>query len=468
MAPSEGIVPENQKLAKVVPIFKSKSRCEFSNYRPISLLPTLYKILEKVVHKRIYGFLSINKMISKCQFGFREKHSTVNAVTTFIIDIIDAFENKTPTLSIFLDLSKAFDTIDHDILLTKLQFFGIRGIANLWFKSYLENRTQYVQYNTGLSTKKTIKCGVPQGSVLGPLLFVIYVNDLSHSLNHCKCIQFADDTTLYLSDRNLAKLFSNVNEDLYYLTDWFRANKLSLNVGKTNYMLFSRQNFNDLNMRVSIAGQDIEQVENFKFLGIILDSHLTWKHHITACTATLRKSMWAINKVQNFVPLEQLKSLYYALVYSRLTYGIVLWGSAYACHLEPLYRVQKKIIRIITGSGVNVHSEPLFKYLSFLKLGDIYRLETAKFTFLYMHQSLPLPLQNIFVMNNTIHSHETRQSHHLHMIKPRTNIALNSILCKGPSVWNSLNNDLKDKKTIKSFSSSLRHDIVSGYSFSAI
>ena len=170
-------------------------------------------------------------------------------------------------------------------------------------------------------------------------------------------------------------------------------------------MFFSRQRLDDINIRVKIVEQDIERVEHFKFLGIIIDSTLTWKHHISACIATLRKFMWAINKVKYLVPLEQLKSLYYAPVYSRLIYGIVLWGTAYPSHLEPLYRMQKKIIRILTGSDVNSHTEPLFKYLNFLKLYYIYHVETTKFMFLYSHSALPESLQNIYVTNDLIHSH---------------------------------------------------------------
>ena len=195
---------------KIIPIYKAKDKKDISNYRPISLLPIISKILEKVVHKNLYTFLEKNKVLYASQYGFRKNRSTVNAITELVCHITNAFENKQNTLSVFLDLSKAFDTIDHNILLHKLEFYGVRGLALNWFQSYLTDRKQYVLYNNVQSQTLGITCGVPQGSVLGPLLFLIYVNDIANYLTHSKLISFADDTTVFLSSKCINDLNTKI------------------------------------------------------------------------------------------------------------------------------------------------------------------------------------------------------------------------------------------------------------------
>ena len=208
-----GLVPDMAKLAKIIPIYKAKDKKNISNYRPISLLPVISKILEKVVHKNLYTFLEKNKVLYP-SMGFKKNRSTVNAITELVCHITNSMENKQNTLSVFLDLSKAFDTINHKILVHKLEFYGVRGLALNWFRRYLTDRKQYVLYNNVKSQTLEITRGVPQGSVLGPLLFLIYVNDIPNCLTHSKVISFADDTTVFSSSKCIDNLYKNVNSDL--------------------------------------------------------------------------------------------------------------------------------------------------------------------------------------------------------------------------------------------------------------
>ena len=216
----QGIVPDEMKIAKVIPIFKAKNKELFTNYRPISLLPVISKILEKVVHCRLYSFLTRYNILNDSQYGFRHKHSTINAITEITNDIMSSFDMKHTSLAVYLDLSKAFDTIDHSILLKKMEHYGIRGISLEWFKSYLSQRVQYVTYKSTNSMSLKIPCGVPQGSVLGPLLFILYSNVIPNSLKYSKSILFADDTTVYISGEDVTYLTRCLNHDLSQLNDW--------------------------------------------------------------------------------------------------------------------------------------------------------------------------------------------------------------------------------------------------------
>ena len=235
---STGVVPSRLKIAQVIPIFKNGDCHDSCNYRPISVLPVFSKILERNMHKRLYNFISRFNILDNCQFGFRPNRSSYMAILKVYNIISNDLDNKKHTLGIFLDLSKAFDTINHDILLSKLTHYCIRGNAFDWFRSYLTDRSQCVSYNRCNSSFSNICRGVPQGSILGPLLFIIYMNDITMSSRFFSYILFADDTNLLASDSNLTRLINTSNGELAKVSTWLKANKLSLNIKKTTYMLF--------------------------------------------------------------------------------------------------------------------------------------------------------------------------------------------------------------------------------------
>ena len=279
----KGICPDDLKIARVTPVFKGGDDKELGNYRPISVLPCFSKILERIMYNRLYNHLVKNKILRSKQFGFQKGHSTEHAIIHLIDQIINNFENNEYTLGVFIDLSKAFDTVDHKILLKKLNLYGINGSNIHWFENYLTNRKQFLTFNDKNTPFANITCGVPQGSILGPLLFLIYVNDLCSASNILDPM-FADDTNLFYSHQNISSLFMTVNNELDKIGEWFKANKLSLNVKETKYTFFHKNSIKD-NIPVKlpalkIANREIERTNAIKFLGILLDENISWKNHI--------------------------------------------------------------------------------------------------------------------------------------------------------------------------------------------
>ena len=281
---STGKHPDLFKISKTIPIFKKGSRTVVSNYRPISLLSNLNKILEKLVHSRMYKFLDDYKCIYSLQFGFRAKHSTTHALIDITEKVRSALDNKNYACGVFVDLQKAFDTVNHDILLAKLNHYGIRGIANEWFSSYLSNRSQYVSILGFDSSTLPIQHGVPQGSVLGPLLFLIYINDLHLAIKHSKVYHFADDTN-FLNINNSPKIMQKqINFDLKYLYKWLLANKISLNCSKTEIIIFGKPNYK---FEIKMNGHKIVPSRYIKYLGIYIDDKLNFNY---PCNLLLKKS----------------------------------------------------------------------------------------------------------------------------------------------------------------------------------
>ena len=293
-----GIFPDELKLAKVIPLFKSGDTMLTNNYRPVSILPLFSKVLEKLMYDRLLSFVKKYQLLYKYQFGFREYHGTDIALTVLTDKIMSAFDEGDIVLGVFLDLSKAFDTVNHEILLMKLHKYGIRGLAYKWFSTYLSNRQQYVSFNGNDSQPQVIKCGVPQGSILGPLLFLLYVNDIANASSVLFMILFADDTNVFVQGKNINKMFNTMNGELQKLAEWMCINKLSLSVKKTEYIIFSLKRISVSEKQIVLNGIPIERVKMFKFLGGLIDEHLTWDQHVLFIKKKLLKG-WEFFIKQN-------------------------------------------------------------------------------------------------------------------------------------------------------------------------
>ena len=343
------------------------------------------------MYNRLACFISRFHILFGHQFGFRSKHSTDLALIELVDSVTHALNNKICAACVFIDLSKAFDTIGHSILLSKLEHFGIRGVALQWFADYLNNRYQFTSIKGCDSDRLNIKHGVPQGSILGPLLFLFYINDLHYSSSILSFTLFADDTTIFYSSPQLSSLINTLNIELAQVSSWFKANKLSINHAKTNFIVFSKSyRPEDVDLPpVIIDGISITRVFSAKFLGIIIDHKLSWSEHISSVNKVICRNSGVISKIRHFLPASSLVLLYNTLIYPYLNYCNIVWASVSNTKMYSLFVSQKRAIRICTFSSPREHSAPLFAQLHTLSIADINKLHTGIFMYKFTHNLLP-------------------------------------------------------------------------------
>ena len=336
-------------------------------------------------------------------------------------------------------------------MLHKLQFYGIRGICNSWFANYLSNRKQLTEIGNSKSSHKYLTTGVPQGSILGPILFLIYINDIKTCTNKLSILSYADDTTVYLSGPNTNEMIDIMNTELKKLYDWLCANRLSLNIKKTNCCIFSPSNKKyTCNKIVSLNNQTITKIgeqnkdDAIKFLGIYIDRHLTWKKHINIICSKISKATFVINRVKHFLPHCALKSLYYTLIQSHMTYGIQAWGNSTS--ITKLGVLQKRVIRIINKKRYRSHTDPIFKSESILKLSDLYKLHVSLFMFDLQNGSLPISFKPYIQQSETATHHTmcTRQHGLLKNERARTTFSSKLPKHNFTNIWNNISENIRN------------------------
>lgn len=386
-----GIFPGDLKISKVKPLFKNGNSHMLSNYRPISLLPSISKIFEYVLFHQLSDYMSNNNLLCQEQFGFRSGFSTELAALRLTDHIIKEMDSNNVPISIYIDLSKAFDTLDHDILISKLRHNGVLGIEQTLFQNYLSDRYQYVEFNNAISSKRLITTGVPQGSILGPLLFLIYINDLPLVSDLFNMLMYADDTTLYC---NINQETSDVviNSELEKVTTWLSSNKLSLNIKKSKFMVFHTAQRHVNYPLIQINNCNIERVTNFNFLGLILSADLKWNLHVDHICRKICKVIGITYRLRDIYPPDVLLLLYNTLILPHLNYCLIIWGShVYEGH--KVHLTQKRAIRVITNSKYIAHTEPICKSLKLLKITDMFLLTVWKFYYKLLNNSLPAYFQ---------------------------------------------------------------------------
>ena len=456
-----GVFPNELKVAKVIPLYKGGDSMLLVNYRPVSILPVLSKLFERLMYDRLFRFIEEMELLYYLQFGFRKFHSTSLALMFLVDKISKAVQQGDYVLGVFIDFRKAFDTVNHQILLSKLWCYGIRGNTYKWLESYLDKRSQYVTYNSVDSSTQLIKCGVPQGSILGPLLFLLYINDIAFVSNIILPILFADDTNAFLTGKNVNNLITTMNEELEKIMVWLYANKLSLNVKKTHCLVFrsvgmAKPTFDN---SLQISGQCIKEDTKTKFLGVFLDNRLTWAHHIQYIKNKIAKGIGVICRVRRLLNVKTLCTLYHSFVYPYLNYAAEVWADTTANHLLPVIKLQKKVIRIINHSGRYDHTRPLFTKFNILRLEEIHVYKVALIMFKVFHEETPSVFCNLFTRNVEVHD-KTRQSDLFRVPKQRTNYMQRAISVKGVTIWNKLTRKLNNDCSLLSFKISLKKYII--------
>uniref|UniRef100_A0A8C6KCG5 Reverse transcriptase domain-containing protein n=1 Tax=Nothobranchius furzeri TaxID=105023 RepID=A0A8C6KCG5_NOTFU len=391
---STGKFPDAMEAAKAIPLYKSGNKHSFNNDRPVSLLPQFSKILEKGFESRLDKLIEKNYILNNEQYGFRTKHSTAMTIMELTDKISTAIDNKNDFVSVFIDLKKPFDVIDHSRLLQKLSQYGIRGVAHQWVKTDLEQRKQFVQIKDHKSKLCEINCGVPQGSVLGPKLFILFINDLVNVSKTLCTILFADDTTLFYSGSNIEEVAKVINDELIQIKSWFDINRLTLNLNKTHFILFNDKKNSDVSLEID--GIEIQRVKETKFLGVLIDEDLSWKSHISYIKGKIAKSLGVLHRLKFLLTNSGLLALYNSLLVPHLTYCVEIWGATYKNYTQPVFILQKRALRIINYSGCRDPSNPLFIKYKLLKFHDLKDRKIIQTMYEVNLSTLPTNIQGIF------------------------------------------------------------------------
>ena len=448
-----GIYPNDWKTAKVTPLFKKGIKSDPNNYRPISVIPIISKVFERIVYNQLFHYLDDNKLLLGCQSGFRSLHSTLTALleatNAWSVNIDNGLLNGV----VFIDLTKAFDTIDHEIILRKMSYLGVDQAAIKWFSSYLSGRTQRCNVSGKLSSARTLSCGVPQGSILGPLLFLIYINDLPNSLRGAVPRMFADDTNLTLSAKTLTELKLALTPELNNLSCWLKANKLSLNVAKTELMIIgSRQRLSAQcdDVEIRIDDQIIKRVDHTKSLGLTIDAQLSWGKHVEEICKKVSSAIGALKRVRPFISKETAIQIYNALIMPHFDYCSPVWDCLSGYLSDKLQKLQNRAARVITKSPFDASSNHLLSTLSWERLSLRRKKQKALMMYKTMNDLAPEYLQSLFSQRHSAYNLRNSEGR-LTLSKPSTNYLKRSFSYSGAMLWNNLPKNLKNAASVEHF-----------------
>lgn len=443
-----GVFPDDLKVAIISPIHKAGCKIECTNYRPISVLSAVAKIFERLITQQLETYLESNGILTEQQAGFRKKRSTQTSLLNIVNQWFINMDRGSLNGVIFLDLKKAFDCVDHSILLTKLYNYGIRGYTLDWFQSYLTNRVQMCKVDQAISNKRIIKCGVPQGSNLGPLLFLIYINDLPNCLSTSTASMFADDTNISTHDTSADGIQERLNTDLESVHQWLLANKLTLNKEKTEYMIIgSRQRLSNIinDPKIQLGETTIKRVNHSKTLGVVVDEQLSWKKQIDNVVTKVSKGIGMMRRMKKFVPKSTLVRVYNAIILPHFDYCSLVWDNCSDYLIEKLQKFQNRAARVITGRTYETRTSDVLEELDWQPL--MKRFEANKSVFMYKirNNKLPPSMMSMFDIKENSKYNLRSNNNDYALDKPKTNFMKKSISYAAASVWNNLPKKAKEK-----------------------
>ena len=456
-------IPADFKVARVTPVYKRKgSKSDINNYRPISVIPTLAKILEFIVKSQLENYCSTFSILSPFQHAYQKHKSTVTALHQITDDILKEMDKGFVTACVFLDLTKGFDILPHDLLLKKMKNLGIQSTELNWFQNYLSDRKQFVKCNNQISNVSSINIGVPQGTILGPSLFLLYVNDLtSHINNNCKAVLYADDTSLYCHGHTAADATSRLQNALNSVMTWFDENKLIISSNKSKYMLFGHPSRIPINCFPIMANNSaVEHCNEFKLLGMVLDSSLSWSKHIQHLSKQISAKLGVLMRLSRILDSETLHILFLSLVQPHLDYGITLFGHKMSYNNNWLQRLQNRAARIVTknydyenNSGINIVND-----LQWMTVAKRFNYFTGILMFKALHSLLPQSMCGQFLQLREFHKYNTRNalSDCITLPKPRTNYLKYSLAYHGAYYWNSVPLQLRRIDSLHEFKSQFK------------
>lgn len=447
-----GTYPQEFKLAKVIPIHKSGDTTSINNYRPISILSCLNMLFEKLLYRRIYKYLVKYKILYKYQYGFRSGHSTIQALVEMTDQIKMAINNQEMFGGIFIDLTKAFDTVSHDILLGKMKKYGFRGITYKLFESYLNNRHQYVQVGKSKSQSRKVSYGVPQGSVLGPLLFLIFINDLPNCCPSGNTRIFADDTNIFLISKDIKELENKIKLVMCQLEKWLIINKLTLNTKKSSFTIFRspRLKIENIPDKITFNNSEILRAKSVKYLGVTFDEFLNFKEHSSIVCNSLKKYFRIFYNIRRYINKQQVCTLYYSFIYSRIKYAITVYGANSEGNIKKIQTMQNKLLKVLVSKNNRYPTNQLHNELKLLKVRDIKDLETLTFVKNFTQNNLPPIFDNYFSKPN--HRINTRGQNSLLVVPThRNNFGKSAMRIIGAIKWNALELNLKALNKVKAF-----------------
>ena len=458
-----GTFPFQLKQAKVHPIFKGGTKSDPSNYRPISILPTVSKIFEKHINKHLMGYLNKHKLLHESQSGFRHKHSCQTAFIKLIDSWAECIDRGDLIGALFLDFRKAFDLVDHSILIKKLSIYKFSSSAIQWFKSYLNNRQQTIECDKGFTDFLNILSGVPQGSILGPTLFLLFINDLPLCFEHCSSDLYADDTTVHTKDSSVNNIEHNIMYDLKNAIEWSKPNKMQLHYGKTTCMLVGTRQRLNMSHKLNIQANNIciQNVSKQKLLGIYIDENLTWSSHIDYLCSHISTKISLLRNLSKYVPVKVLKMFYQSYILPCIDYGSITWGSASSSNIERLNKLQKRAARIILRTDFNTPSQEMFQELGWSPVPNRIKYNKAVLTYRALNNLTPAYITNLLKPMSQVHSLNLRSSENgsLYVPKSRTSLYSGSFSCSAPRLWNALPQCVREAGSLDSFKKNLKNNL---------